>query len=302
MSNPKRHHYNPQFILRNFSDDGEHIWSYNKAEGIDRRRIERVFAFKHLYTRKTIDPTNKASQSEKPKTFEQSIRKDYGYEKLIGELETKAAPIVDRVIDHAKKRQCPKLSTEQSATLKEFMFLAARRTPEAQARVRATSGTDDPDLFYKVVKTLADREDFPLPGKKQLYEDLRVAMIEDLTMSNASATFAAGVAPKMQKQIANFGHETGIRVLLCAHQRRFIVGSSGFAIATLRTATAFSRISVFPLAADVAVVPTDRPWREELSLLENWHVRAINIAIAEQSHTIAGLTEADVCKYVQYVR
>ena len=86
MRNPKKHHYNPRRILRHFSADAEHIWSYSKAEGMVCRKIERVSVVKHLYKGKTIDTTNKASQSSNPKTFEQGIRKGYSYERSISQL------------------------------------------------------------------------------------------------------------------------------------------------------------------------------------------------------------------------
>ena len=183
MGNPKNQHYNPQLILRNYSNAGRHVWSYCKADGLAYRRIDKVFVARHLYTRKSIDNNNKASQSPDPSTFRQSIRRDYGYEMQIGKIETEAAPVVKRIIAQAQLQQCPQLSPEQSAAWKKFAFLTARRTPESQDRARALCGTDDPDLFYNVAKAVASRDSFPLPDKDQLYEDPRVAVLEDLVSS-----------------------------------------------------------------------------------------------------------------------
>lgn len=302
MGNPKDQHYNSRFVLRHFSKDGEHIWTYSNAEGVDCRKIEKTFVSRHLYTRKSVDTNNKASQSPDPRTFEQSIRKDYDYERRIGQLESNAAPIIKRIIDQARKQKCPQLSVDQCAVWKEFAFLTARRTPEAQARVRATYGTDAPDLFYNVAKTVADRDGVSLPDKEHLYEDPRVAVMEDLVMSNSNASFAVGLSPRIPEQIQKFCEETGIQVLLCTGKRRLIIGSFGFATVTRSNDAKYNTISVFPIAPDVAVVPTDRPDREELCMIDDSHVRAINVSIADQSHTIAGSTEADVRNYMKYVK
>ena len=48
MGNPKNQHYNSQFILRYFSEDGKHVWTYSNAEGVECRKIEKTFVSRHL--------------------------------------------------------------------------------------------------------------------------------------------------------------------------------------------------------------------------------------------------------------
>ena len=298
MSSSKNQHYNPKLILRQFSNDAEHIWICN-SDGISYRNIKTVFKAKHLYTRKYIDTTNKASKSASPKTFEQSIHKDYRYDAMIGEIESTAAPVLQRVIERARTRECPRLSSEETDVLKRFILLTARRTPESQARIRAN--TDG--LFYRVLKSIADDQCFPLPDKDELSKNQVIARIENFVLSNADARFAAGdMVPQMQDQYDAFFRDTGIQVLLCKDRRRFITGSHGLSIVTVHNGYRFCRTSVLPIAPDVAVAPTTQPDQEMLVLLLDHYVKAINIACAEQSHTIAGLTKEDVADYEQYVR
>ncbi|MBQ8859345.1 MAG: DUF4238 domain-containing protein, partial [Clostridia bacterium] len=45
-----RHHYIPQFILRNFSSDRRHLWYFDKiTEQVSRRSIQETFMVENLY-------------------------------------------------------------------------------------------------------------------------------------------------------------------------------------------------------------------------------------------------------------
>ena len=212
MSNPKNQHYIPRLILRRFSTDGKHLWTYNHDEGVMWRKIKKAFVERHIYTRNAVDTDNMASHSDDPKTFKQSITHDYVYENTISELESTAAPIIQRIVEHARRRECPRLSSSQSMVLKRFIFLAARRTPESQARVRSAN---EPDVFYRAAKAVADRQGFPLPDRDRLYEDRRVAVLENVVTRNSNASFAAGDVSCVREEIERFCRDTGIQILFC---------------------------------------------------------------------------------------
>ena len=253
---------------------------------------------RHSYTRQEIDVENRSSRSKDPKRFEQSIRKDYVYEELIGKKETAAAPVLEKVIERARRRKCRQLSLSETVALKEFIFLTARRTPESQARVIAKCA----GLFYAVVKDLADDQDFPLPSEEELKTSGVIRRIEDMVLSNSDARFAAGDMSHVQKMYRAFVHDTCLRIVVCEGRRRFIIGSHGFAIVTARNGPKYSRFSVFPIAPDVAVLPTrGTDYREILSLVSDVNVMQTNIALAEQSNTIAGLTQSSVEHYGQFL-
>ena len=299
MSNPKNQHYIPRFILRQFSQDGGQIWTFNHDDGIMCRRIEKVFVERHLYTKRSVDTGNVASHSADPKKFKQSIQHDYSYENQISKLETSATPIIRSVVEHARRRECPQLSHTQATVLKRFVFLGARRTTESQARARSTN---EPDVFYRAAKAVANRQGFPLPEKSRLYEDGRIEVLENVVTRNSSASFAAGDMPQIRAEIERFCRDTGIQILFCTGRRRFIVGSQWIGIVTERNGHRYSKVSVFPIAPDVAIVPTDRPHREELLLPNDRYVHGINLAVAEQSHTIAGVEQAHFRQYMEHVR
>ena len=296
-------HYVAQFILRNFSDDDAHIWTYEDKQGERKEKIEKVFAQRHITSYKTVDRSNRSSRSSNAKTFEQSIKKDTEvYEKeAIGKLEARAAPIIRRVILRAHHGQHPELSGAQSMLLKQFLFLSARRTPESQARIRST---DDPDLAFKVLRQKALHEGVPFSDRDEMYRRIpSIKRMNDIVMENADATFAAGVAPNVKSEAERFCREAGIGVLYCGHiHRRFIIGSFGYAIVTRQSGERYTRVAVFPMSPEVAIFPIDRPQEEMLIPIEPRYVHQINISSAECSHKIVGKTQEHMLQYQRHVR
>ena len=247
---------------------------------------------------------SRASRSTNPRTFEQSIRKDdFVYDQMITKMETEAAPVLKQVIQQARLRECPHLSSAQAAVLKEFVFLMARRTPEAQDRVR--SKNHDNGWFYDIVKSVADSKKHPLPSRDHLYkDDPRYATFESLALKNVSAQFAAGVYPEMQKEVRRFCRETGIQILLRAPRHRFIIGSHGISISMQYNSEnkCYGAAGALPVAADVAIGPTLTPDQEDLVFLQNYEIRPFNVGSAEHSSMIAALNKEDVQEYARYVR
>ena len=304
MADSKNQHFIPKLILREFAKNGESVWVYTNQRGIKRRNIDTVFVRRHLYTRKSVDIVSRASRSTDPRTFEQSIRKDdFVYDQMITKMETKAAPVLKQVVQQARLCESPHLSPDQAAVLKEFVFLMARRTPEAQDRVR--SKDHDNGWFYDIVKSVADSKKHPLPSRDHLYrDDPRYEKFESLALSNVSAQFAAGVYPEMKKEVRRFCRETGIQVLLRAPRHGFIIGSHGISISVQYKSEnkRYGAVGVLPVAPDVAIGPTLTPNQEDLVFLQNYEIRPFNVGCAEHSSMIVGLNKEDVQEYARYVR
>ena len=85
MSNPKRQHYIPKMLLKHFADDKGQLSSFaNDApeKGVDTERNPKSLSYeKHLYTRTKLDGS-----------------KDYSTEKSLSEIESKADPIVCKMV------------------------------------------------------------------------------------------------------------------------------------------------------------------------------------------------------------
>ena len=85
--------------------------------------------------------------------FLNSIEKSYEYEERLSEIESKAAPAVQQIVEQVRQGKCPQLSIELRDAWKRFLIAIARRTPESQDRVVGLTG--HVDAFYEASKHVA---------------------------------------------------------------------------------------------------------------------------------------------------
>ena len=284
---PRRHHFIPQMLLRNFCDANGLLWVSDRGK-IYQSAPEKVFAQRDLYTTFKVDHAPGGHDYEE---FTSLVKKSYEYEKLLSELEGKAAPAMQQIIEQARLGRCPQLSPEDNDSWKRFFLALARRTPESQKRV---SGVERFDVvFYKAVKAVAESENHPLPDWDSLHGDPRVPPLVGLVESNVNAKFAAGDHPKERERADNFSRETGLCVAtIRISERSFVIGSHGIAIVEASRKGDPAQGSWLPIAHDVAVQATGSPEQETLAVLDGDRViTAINRASAEKSWRIAGRSE-----------
>jgi hypothetical protein len=84
LSTPKRHHYVPEVVLRNFVNKDGTLFAYDKGlphEGICRRHPSMVLRERHLYTSVSSDGARDVSQ-----------------ERTYSKLETPVRPVLDKII------------------------------------------------------------------------------------------------------------------------------------------------------------------------------------------------------------
>ena len=305
---PRRNfqHYIPRFILKNFSDDGCHIWTYSHKDGVQNRRIDSMFGQKHLYSKKTVDRTNRASISPKIDMFEQSVRKDpVPYERNeIGKLESDAAPIVQHLIEQVRRDRLPPIEHfSEITTLQQFLYLSARRTPESHIRVWADWYREaDHSAFQQIRDSVPNSPDYSFNTPEELYFRFPIAKrIRDIERENARARFAAGI--DRQDDIRNFCANNDLLILHCKNtRRRFIIGSFGYAIVITNSSHRFGKTAVFPIAYDMAIRFEESQGRFGIGPILSRKVHQTNIAMAELSHTIAGHSKALVLQYKDHVR
>ncbi len=108
MNHPKNQHYVPQFLLRNFAGmEGNIIWCYDKMyHKIEPRSISRVASSRHFYD---LVPG----------------KANYSLEQPLSEVETWAAPIISRLIEH---REIQTLTQEEKYKLALFIAIQDQRT------------------------------------------------------------------------------------------------------------------------------------------------------------------------------
>ncbi len=201
-NHPVRQHYIPEFLVRNFVDSYGRLWVYDRRRGkLYPTSAKKVFVESDIYTRYRF------SHGDSYERLVGSTKKDYSYETdSLSRIESKAAPVVSRIIKHARAKSPPQLSANQANNWKAFVLAMARRTPESRQRVTFIS---DREAFYMAAKARADEIRYDLPDIDTLYRDSRVWKLKNMVMSNVHAGFAAGVSRREKREEERFCRECG---------------------------------------------------------------------------------------------
>ena len=189
---PRRQHYIPEMLLKNFCDD--RLWVGYDGK-VFKTTIGNAFVENNLYTKADYRHAPKGVGYE---GFLRSITKSYEYEERLSEVESIAEPAVRRILNRARIGKRPKLPTRLALAWKQFLFAMARRTPESQERISPTKSPED--VFYQAALQGTNGDNLPLPAKESFYGSPRVAELQKMVMSNINARFAAGDHPRLASE------------------------------------------------------------------------------------------------------
>ncbi len=279
-------------LLSNFCDRKGRLWAYDKTrlEKLFPSTPKNVFAERDLTVRWNFDNTRGSRDHQE---FLGKTEKSYEYEDHLGKIESRAAPVIAKIIKEARRNRCPRLSPEHRRAWKRFALALARRTPESQQRVSTDKSFED--IFYEATATEAKLKQFPLSDKGTLYRDPKVLDLMGMVATNVNAKFSAGVDPHMLDEEEKFSRETGLGVaVIRIPDKSFVIGSHGIAIVESSIKGDPARGGWFPIAHDVIVTHTPYPSMEYLLPLDagnEFIIDRVNKASAENSWLIAGRSE-----------
>ena len=272
----KRHHYIPQFLIKNWADELGRVWVYNqKEQRIYRTSTANVFVARDLYTyQEGLDG---------PKSDE--IEKQFARE------EGKVSAVIEKIIKGARDKHSPRLNSDEVYSCQKFLLSFVRRTPESQARVSNYDG----DVFFEAVKQTPGSSDHGLDDPAVLYSVPRVEELKQMVESNSAARFAAGDIADHQAQAEAYASMTGLESRVILNSRRsFALGSLGYCyVDKLLKKGKFHTVAWFPIAPDVVLALTDAPGRMRASCImrdgeEDRFVRQVNKSIETLSGYIIG--------------
>ena len=274
---PRRHHFVPEMLLRNFCDDEGFLWVGDRRRGkCYRSKPGKVFVKKNLNT----------SHVWKQGTD------SYEYEQVLARIESDANPALSSVIQQVREGCDPRLDPDLDRKLKVFLIAMARRTPESQKSVFGAPGREFEEAFDSVVKKRLGEAGFEVPDQGWLDREPEVLRIKQKMKGNLSANFAAGDHDILRQDSERFVREAGWGVaLICMPKRSFVIGSRGFTI--LPEGSSQGR-SLLPVAHDVALLVTAFPGRGFRLCLDRQKesaIKSINTATAAQSDMVAGRSE-----------
>ena len=282
-NNPRGQHYNPVMLLKRFCDSRGQIW-VNDGVNIYGTNPQNVFKKRDLNATRNLRP----SISGQAYTVELSFE----HEAALSRVEDKAGPVIQRIIERARRGHCPKLSPNQQQAWKEFYLAIARRTPEGQTEI--WQHRPYADTFYEAAQKVAEKQGIRLPEKEKLLQIEGIANLVADSQHNSNARFSAGSHPILQESEDHFVKTAGLKVAVITSPRKsFVVGSRGLAIVRNNELEGWMRGDWLPVAHDVAIAPTDAPDIERIVRLDNdekgvRRIDAINEATAARSWAIAG--------------
>lgn len=160
MSNPKRHHYLPQFYLEGFCNDEGGLWVYNDKDN----------------SIKNLTPINTALITNYYTLEDEDGNKIYELEKMLAEIEGATHPVINKL---SNKEQ---INQEEKEVLALFIALLQSRTPGSIEKLRAMTEplmewmvkryTENEAFLEHIISQAEEGKGEKCPCKKELKEEL----------------------------------------------------------------------------------------------------------------------------------
>jgi hypothetical protein len=270
----KRQHFVPQLLLRRFADQNGKLYFFSKRfpdKGVLRTTPENLFHERHLYTA----------------TDKEGIE-DLTLESFYAEIESRADRVIEKIVISARNRDKPHLTREEREIWDDFLYFQWKRVPDLHENFTADENFL-PLLTREKEKLRARRR--LTPDEERKFED--PAWIERMKQ-NAKVRSLALSSSQVRAILRGKGLVLAITRKLT---KSFVLGSFPVVKLTFpgREHLADPSVEVWlPVAHDVIVGPAPIPPSEErlVEIHEDRHIRAINVAVFEQSTTIAGRSQS----------
>lgn len=259
---PKRHHFVPEMLIRNFAADNGLVAYFDKTKpklGVVLRNPRKILFEHHLYTR-TVNG-----------------QRDVAQEEAYGTLENEAKPILTAIIDAARTEQTPNLTPEQRQIWDIFLYEQMRRVPDFHRTLFSETYFDE-----VLEESLTEFEAKFRPPTAA--ENLRLAdpLVRQEIMKNALVDTLARPSSMVLEALAG----RGLAVLIVHGSAELVLGSRPAAKLTKPGHTHLSDHEVelwLSIAPDVAVGIGRDPGTEMLIPIANEDVRHLNAAFNAQS-------------------
>ncbi|WP_420429106.1 DUF4238 domain-containing protein [Kordiimonas sp.] len=270
MNEPRRHHYIPQFILRNFCANDGFLFAYSKQS--ERSSVYQVKP-KNVFLRKDLYAFEGAGG-------ELNVSLEKGYARL----ESSVAPIVERMVNAVREGDVPLMSREERGIWDAFFYHQLKRTPDYHNPIIARQNFDkilaDGIAEWEAQKGKLSQEklrEFSDPIKRKKIR--QQAKIIGLAKSN----------PEVSRLLAKMG----IRILKIVDAKKsFVVGSNPVVRMGPPNAGYLGHPEYemwLPIAHDIAVSPNGSETGVQTHFLNDHNaIRRLNAKLFAQSEMIAG--------------
>ena len=264
-----RHHYIPQWLLRNFRDSHGKIYGFvksNAAGGVFVTTPKKLMVENDLYT-----------------LFGKSGTERQAAEEWFARHEAHAKDVADKIISAVRNDALPRLTPEEKSICHQFHCTTWVRTPDIAAEQDEAFGPFDNDAFLE----------WCAQECKWGAHDMAIARDFLNNPDNARMTkhdsHVMGVAAPPTPNVIKELEVRGLRIARIAKSSKsFVIGSYALALAKYRGESH----AWLPLSHDVAVEPYGPAGTETLVELDQDHiVRSINEASFRHSSIVAARSE-----------
>lgn len=267
MSYPKRQHYIPKFLLKNFTDSGDFLYYLDKTKTVTfpdpkKRSPKGCFYEDHLYT-----------------SHKSNGKPDYSLENVFGRLESSVSPIIKKILNACRACDEPKLSEEEKTTLDDFIINLWTRNPDVMKRV----GLDD---IYNgaVQKAVADIE-----AKRPLHDSEKELLYSPDSQRQLKQNVKVLALKQNFPNLKEFLSNTGLAItMIQLPSKSFIIGSYPLGKLNGDVHSVATVEMWLPIAHDIAITPYYNRGTIKVHSIAKEKIRAINEAIARHSSKIAG--------------
>ena len=277
---PKATHYIPRFLLAEFANHKGFLFIFDK-------KMEKLYE---------MTPQNAFLENHLTRMYDlESGEYSYEAEKILSDIESQAAPVVCKIINCARKRRNPGLSSIEREHWGLFYHSMCRRNPEfAEEMLKHDEQFDD--VFYMACKRVLQQQGMNVPSRERIDSHPILSKAKNHMKKNNKARFASGDHEFLQADAKRFAREAGLLIAVIQQPRRsFVIGSHSVANVPRVRNRDRAHGAWLPIAHDVIVTPTSSPRIELVPLLDrnsDDFIRRINAASFRQSRFVAGRSES----------
>ena len=253
MNEPVSQHYVPKMLLRNFTDNEEKLYFFDKDFPKKDVRISypaRLCRQDNIYTR-----------------LDENGNRNVSAEKSFAKLEGKCAPIIREIIQASRDRNWLQLTRTEKRSLDLFLVSQAWRTPD---RV-------DPILWRdRMIRFIYD------PEFRNMYKEEREKIEQETRLKNLTCNIT-----EPNEEILSFLENKNlvIGISTSAEDEGFVIASNP--VFLMEPQGHESEIWL-PIAPDIAITCYSTRVNKDFIEFKDNDIRSFNESIFEQSRMIAG--------------
>ena len=265
---PIHHHYIPELILRNFTDEKGVLNCVYKSSGrVFRSSPSGVFAENHLHTQRDAFGN-----------------KDMSVEtKLAVSIERPVVPVVEKIVQKARIGQTPGLAVSEKRAWDNFFCCQLTRLPSARRSL------SDGEIVSQHLRMFEEEKRPLTSSERATYED---PALQREIVHNAWVE----ILPESEGELMEVLRSKGLVIGVIKNPKKsFVIGDNPTVrIEPLgRSHLRFPEVEIlFPISHDVMVTPGHLAGEENIvDLVETKWIRKVNETIFQQSSIIAGRSQ-----------